>query len=102
MRDVEKQSGSTYIGMQSVAVRNQFIRKVFTILAIQLLVTFGLVLIAWYAFNSLFTHSNVESFRIWLYRNAFTISMFSLIVMIDMMVISMCMPQSRFRGFISL
>ena len=101
MHDVEKQSGSTYIGMQSVAVRNQFIRKVFTILAIQLLVTFGLVLIAWYAFNSPFTYSNVASFRIWLYRNAFTISMFSLIVMVGMMVISICMPQSRFRGFIS-
>lgn len=95
MRDVEKQSDSTYIGMQSVAVRNQFIRKVFTILAIQLLVTFGLVLLAWYGFDSLFTHSNVASFRLWLYRNAFTISMFSLIVMIGMMVISICMPQSR-------
>ncbi|CBK20852.2 uncharacterized protein [Blastocystis hominis] len=85
MRDVEKQSDSTYIGMQSVAVRNQFIRKVFTILAIQLLVTFGLVLLA----------CNVASFRLWLYRNAFTISMFSLIVMIGMMVISICMPQSK-------
>ena len=51
MYDVEKQSNATYIESQSVAVRNQFIRKVFTILVLQLLVTFGLVALAWYMFR---------------------------------------------------
>ena len=96
MYDVEKQSDRTYIGMQSVAVRNQFIRKVFTILVIQLLVTFGLVILAWYVFCMLITRSNVSSFRIWLYSNSFVISMFSLIVMVGLMVISICMPQCTY------
>lgn len=93
MYDVEKQSNATYIESQSVAVRNQFIRKVFTILVLQLLVTFGLVALAWYMFRLLITFSNVVSFRIWLYENSFFIFMISLIVMIGMMVISMCKPQ---------
>lgn len=54
MVDIEKQSNNTYVDIQSTAVRNQFIRKVFTVLAIQLLITFGLILLAWYALYGCF------------------------------------------------
>lgn len=45
--DVEKQGGSSYIQFQEQSVRNAFVRKVFTILAIQLAATFGFILLAW-------------------------------------------------------
>ena len=46
--DLEKQSSSNYVQNQEQSVRNQFVKKVFTILAIQLAVTFGLVILSWY------------------------------------------------------
>ena len=46
--DLEKQSSSSYVQNQEQSVRNQFVKKVFTILAIQLAVTFGLVILSWY------------------------------------------------------
>ena len=43
-------------------------------------------------FMGVFIGSNVVSFRIWLYQNAFAITMISLVVMIAMMIVSICKP----------
>ena len=46
--DIEKGTSSDYIQFQEASVRNQFVRKVYTLLSIQLVVTFCGVWASWF------------------------------------------------------